>query len=77
MVQTCSACPSQWSGWDIHDNEYYLRYRWGYGVVLLGGDHEALMIASFRHGDSLDGFIELEKFAELAGLDVSDAGGAT
>lgn len=29
IVQTCSACPSQWDMWDEKENYYYIRYRWG------------------------------------------------
>lgn len=69
-VQTCYACPSQWSAWDEEGNYYYLRYRFGFGTVNTrdGGTVGAGNIASFEHGDPLDGSIELEEFAQLAGL---------
>lgn len=29
IVQTCSACPSQWDAWDKEGQRYYIRYRFG------------------------------------------------
>lgn len=74
-VQTSSACPSQWDAWDADGNQYYLRYRWGQGSVAKvtqsssGRRHETLTL--FDHGDGLDGVIDLEDFARLAHLDIS------
>jgi hypothetical protein len=65
-VQTCWACPSQWDAWDADGRYYYLRYRSGHGSVRADGARYP--VADFDYGDSLDGFIELEKFAELAGI---------
>lgn len=33
VVQTSSACPSQWDAWDADGNYYYLRYRHAHGTV--------------------------------------------
>ena len=30
LVQTCSACPSQWEGKTTDNRAVYVRYRWGY-----------------------------------------------
>ena len=65
VVQTCWACPSQWDAWDADSRYYYLRYRWGVGTV---DSPHGTQIASFRHGDDLDGSIGLEGFMALAGL---------
>jgi hypothetical protein len=75
-VQTCSAAPSQWDAWDADGNYYYLRYRWGHGTVerctspdwYKYDDGQGDLIATFDYGDPLDGSIELEEFAALAGL---------
>ena len=76
-VQTSLACPSQWNAWDAEGNYYYLRYRHGYGQVRqyqseqwyeADEDQWIADIASFEFGDSLDGSIGLEHFAELAGI---------
>ncbi len=33
VVQTCSACPSQWDAWTADGQHLYLRYRHGEGCV--------------------------------------------
>lgn len=81
-VQTSIACPAQWDSWDADGNYYYLRYRSGTGSVrqyetsewYMDFDRDQLIrdVASFRHGDPLDGSISLEDFARLAGLKLAD-----
>lgn len=74
VVQTCWGCPSQWDAWDAEGNQYYLRYRWGGGRVdrvSEAGRFET--VATFSHGDAMDGVLDLETFARLAGLDVGTA----
>jgi len=88
IVQTLSACPSEWSAWDADGNWYYLRYRCGRGTVEVsaggpppGADHEAFvsalgdadLIAGFMYGGQYDGEIDLNEFLTLAGLDGADA----
>jgi hypothetical protein len=79
-VETCSACPSQWDAWDEAGNFYYLRYRSGYGEMRcyktpdwyqVDADELRYIVAEFEHGDPFDGVISLEKFAELAGVELS------
>lgn len=83
-VQTCTACPSQWDAWDADGNYYYLRYRHGHGEVTQFRDEDWWkakdwggysdnpgfigQVAQFSHGDPLDGLIELDEFARLAGM---------
>lgn len=71
-IQTCSACPSQWDAWDAAGNYYYLRYRWGHGTITQYPDADSLDLRApdvqFSYGDSLDGVISLEDFAEKAGI---------
>jgi hypothetical protein len=74
VVQTCSRPASEWSAWDVHDNQYYLRYQYGYGIVTVESDSpRPLMIASFRTGGNLDGTISLEEFARQAGVLIEGA----
>jgi hypothetical protein len=76
-VQTAIACPSQWDLHDADGNYYYARYRYGCGEVrqyrtsdwVEAPENQLIrVVSSFEHGDSLDGYIELEEFARLAGL---------
>lgn len=78
-VMTCSGCPSQWDAWDADGTRYYLRYRSGRGTVHRvsreesNGDIADLaepVLAAFEHGDYLDGVIELNQFARLAGIEL-------
>lgn len=80
-VQTSFACPSQWDAWDAEGNYYYLRYRHGYGQIRryenenwyeLHPPHSECIevIAEFEYGDPLDGDIELDDFARLAGIEI-------
>lgn len=77
-VQTSSACPSQWDAWDAGGNYYYLRFRHGYGTVQAmgspeNGDYRAEPVASFTDDDPWNGTIELDEFAERAGIALSPA----
>lgn len=79
VVQTCSACPSQWDAWDAEGRYYYLRYRSGIGTVDTYPDPDPDTwttppdgaIARFEHGDGSDGYIGLNDFLALAGLSIS------
>ena len=75
-VQTGGACPSQWDAWDLDGNYWYLRFRHGRGTAerqpspnpdTWGDDPPAL---SFTH-EELDGWISLEEFCGLAGLNLA------
>lgn len=77
VVQTCSACPSQWNAWDAAGQYYYLRYRSGRGTVETAASEEdyldpgtpaPVLVANFNHGSPLDGEISLAAFLELAGM---------
>jgi hypothetical protein len=77
VTQTSIACPAQWDAWDEAGNYYYLRYRHGYGAVRqyatpdwVTADEDQLIrhVASFEHGDGLDGSISLEEFCARAGI---------
>ena len=68
-VQTCFACPSQWDAWTVDGHYLYLRYRWGSGTV---DDEDGTEIASFTTGDPYGGVMDLDEFAERAGLVVLD-----
>lgn len=61
VKQTCQACPSQWDAWDDEGTYYYLRYRWGTGLLF---DSAGLMVAKFKQGSDLDGVISLEDFVK-------------
>lgn len=66
-VQTCEAFPSQWDAWDADGHYYYLRYRWGCGMMRRDGP-TGTAVAGFAHGDGLAGEIDLGSFARLAGV---------
>ena len=55
---------------------YYLRYRCGRGTVSLTHDDRQALV-EFRHGDDLDGEIELGEFLALAGVRFIAEGGDT
>lgn len=75
-VQTCRACPSQWDAWDASGQYYYLRFRSGHGTVETAADAKDYVdiatpnttVASFTHGDRLDGLMDLEEFLAHAGI---------
>lgn len=79
-VMTCSGCPSQWDSWDIDGNYWYLRYRSSRGEVVRqpGPDWETWPAyepnITFKGGeDDADGFMDLGRFAELAGITLHPA----
>lgn len=76
VVQTCSACPSQWDAWGTDGRYYYLRYRSGVGTVdsyadpdpdTWGSPPEGA-VARFDTSDGLDGFIALDDFMAATDL---------
>lgn len=65
VVETCSACPSQWDAWDAAGNYYYLRYRWGIGTVERTDTHgDTEGVTRFLHGDGFAGVISLDDFMD-------------
>lgn len=75
--QTCFGCPSQWDAWDAEGNQYYLRFRHGFGSIdlrgrMVDGEMEWLdrgdSIATFTFGDQWEGYITLPEFADKAGI---------
>lgn len=72
VVQTCRACPSQWDAWDQDGQYYYLRYRYGRGIIEKAADDsdQALMAAelvvNFQYGGRLEGEITLDEFLRQA-----------
>ncbi|WP_031165996.1 hypothetical protein [Streptosporangium roseum] len=79
VIQTCSACPSQWNAWTSTGQYLYLRYRFGVGTVdaYNNPDPDTWLtipdgrIARFSKGDGLDGEISLEDFLTAAGLELA------
>uniref|UniRef100_UPI003F495FB0 hypothetical protein n=1 Tax=Streptosporangium sp. CA-235898 TaxID=3240073 RepID=UPI003F495FB0 len=76
VVQTCSACPSQWDAWTTTGQYLYLRYRFSRGTVDAYDNPDSDTwtevpdgrVARFRQGDDLDGEISLEDFLAAASL---------
>ena len=76
LVQTCSACPSQWEFRTFENRPVYVRYRWGYLSIRIGYKNadiddavSGLEIYGEDLGDEWDGFLEEEKLLEiLAGI---------
>ncbi|WP_046506189.1 hypothetical protein [Streptomyces odonnellii] len=79
VVQTCSACPSQWDAWTADGQYLYLRYRHGEGCVEWHPDPEfddspeswnegrSGLLIEWDDGTS-SGVIGLEDFLAAAGL---------
>lgn len=67
LVRTCSACPSQWDGYDAVDNYYYFRYRHGNLTVSTSAWYydgsEVILSKSF--GDTYAGYLSFEELKEL------------
>lgn len=74
VVQTCTACPSQWSAWTTNGTELYMRYRGGRGRVELGDGTRlsAPVLAEWDDHDYLGGYITLEDFMTKAELTLAD-----
>lgn len=70
LIQTCSACPSQWEFVTDGGRNAYVRYRWGYLSVRIseeaGGDAVlGIEILGREMGDEYDGVIEWPKVEAL------------
>jgi hypothetical protein len=78
VVETCSACPSQWDAWTATGQYLYLRYRFGIGTVDTydSTDCETWTrppdgeVARFGES-SLDGDINLADFLQATGLQLA------
>lgn len=57
VIETCSACPSQWDAWDADGVYYYIRYRFGQLTVRIG-DAGSEPIYSETLGDRYDGVMD-------------------
>ncbi|WP_405947502.1 hypothetical protein OG588_13625 [Streptomyces prunicolor] len=78
VVQTCSACPSQWDAWTADGQYLYLRFRHGEGCVEWHPDPDTDTPDSWNEGLSGllvewddgtgSGVISLEDFLSAAGL---------
>lgn len=74
VVQTCSACPSQWDAWTTDGQYLYMRYRFGVGTVEKRPDPDIDSWSTedsviIRFGESsFDGCISLDDFLTEAGL---------
>ena len=64
LENTCMACPSQWEGKTVANEEVYIRYRWGTLRVDLNGE----TIFSADCGDAYDGSMETDEMLELTGI---------
>lgn len=77
VLQTCSACPSQWDAWDDQGNYWYLRFRHGYGEATKYPSPETGTWGNrgpdieFEPMDGSDGVIDLQQFCDHAGITLS------
>jgi hypothetical protein len=69
LVETCSACPSQWEGMTADNRKLYIRYRWGHLTVQIGlqddPNENAAVCGEYIYnesvGDDYDGFMTLDE----------------
>ena len=72
LTQTCSACPSQWSGHTDDRRAVYVRYRWGRLTVSVGAQDDFSEFAgvqgeevfSAQLGDEYDGVLGFGELCE-------------
>lgn len=73
IVQTCSACPSQWEGL-LDDGQYfYARFRGGHGTFSVGTSVDQA-VCEWSVGDWLNGSMYTEELFEVLvenGINVS------
>jgi hypothetical protein len=72
LVQTCSACPSQWEFRTFENRPVYVRFRWGYLEVRIGEPDKDIMnavggkeIIGKQLGDDFDGVISWNRVESL------------
>lgn len=61
VVQTCTACPSQWDAWTPTGEYVYVRYRHGW----LSVDVDGVEKFGMHHGHHLDGCMTWEEVLAL------------
>ena len=66
IIQTCTACPSQWDACDEDGNEYYIRYRHGFLYVELYG--KTIFTWEGHPNGMADGFMTTEQMLEITGF---------
>jgi hypothetical protein len=66
LIQTCSACPSQWEAVSELGQEVYIRYRWGTLRVDLDGEP----FFETDLDDALDGFLDTDAMLRATGLEL-------
>lgn len=54
LVQTCTACPSQWVGSALDGREFSVRYRWGVLSILIDGEN----VFEREVGEKMSGLLE-------------------
>lgn len=62
LVQTCTACPSQYEGWTDKGEYVYVRYRHGYLYIEVNEQR----IFERSYGDSIDGFLPYDELTTFA-----------
>jgi hypothetical protein len=60
LEQTCSGCPTQFSGQTDNGDDVYIRFRWGH--LQIDVNHKP--IYSEQIGHPYDGFISLDEIKE-------------
>lgn len=70
LDRTCDACPSQWNACDDRGLNYYIRYRWGWLMVRLGGV-EGPDIFVRRLGDAYDGQLDDDEMLAVTGMEMA------
>lgn len=61
LEQSCSACPSAWTGKTVGGDDIYIRYRWGWLTV----DINSSEIFGTKLGGEYDGVISWEDIAGI------------
>jgi hypothetical protein len=68
IEQTCSACPTQWEGLTSDGRVVYVRYRWGWLSIGVGGTLEEAVgerrYYGARLGGQWDGELEFDQLVE-------------
>jgi hypothetical protein len=78
LVQTCTACPSQWDAESEDGRPVYIRYRWGhltaeYWEIVGVGDYDpSVIFHSSNQGGAFDGVMTTEEMIEKIGFEVID-----
>lgn len=68
LTQTCDVCPSQWEGKTADGRTIYVRFRWGYLSIGLGGTiDEAIGDETFGReiSDGMDGYLPYEELRRV------------